>query len=244
MLTVACAGAVIAFCTGDRTRFLVLALAFAALVVPIYQAHVGTAFSLDKHMSAGDGLASIAAGYTFSKMRVAALRPAASTALAVALLTFPAITGLWYARTTFHYWANVGRLLPALRAVSDYGPQPIYINSANGSFTIDLFWYYLSGDDWRHWQDNSPSSLARVKAGGYSVVVTSLNASSLGKPTLPESALYGRGSLNGKILSLSGSDKLINALVRGHKYHIARVIPYESADPQDQFGLFVIWVKS
>ena len=124
LLTVACAGAVIAFCTGDRTRFLVV----VPSVCGVGRSHLsGTCgyrvFPGQAHVC-GRRLGIDRCGiHVFQNARG---RPAAGRVHSTcgSPIDLPCNYGPLVRPTTFHYWANVGRLLPALRAVSDYGPQP------------------------------------------------------------------------------------------------------------------------
>ncbi len=121
LFAVAAGGVVIAIVTERRWcgKLLVASLAGAGTVVVAYQAHLGATWSLDKHMSAGSGLLSIAAGYGLSKIKLPAWRPAATWGTAAAFLSYSAITGLWYAQNNFHSWGNVASLVKTLR-VSDH----------------------------------------------------------------------------------------------------------------------------
>jgi GT2 family glycosyltransferase len=242
LVVIAFAGVIIAFAERDQRRFLLLVLALAGIIVPAYQAHIGTAFSMDKHMSAGNGFAAIAAGYAFSRVSLPYARRHAAGFLAVAAIAFSAVTGVWYARSTFHTWANTGPLLTDLRGLSANNTKPVLINSLNGNFNVWIFEYYLmNGYDWEHWKDNSPSSIPNVDAGYYSAVVVNLNASLLDYPGLPEKALQGKNLLSSEILRLAGNDNLINALTESHKYKISTVVPYFTSNNANSSGLFVIW---
>lgn len=242
LVVAAFAGVIIAFAERDHRRFLLLTLALGAIIVPAYQAYIGTAFSMDKHMSVGNGLAAIAAGYAFSKVSLPYARRQAAGFLAVAVIAFSAVTGLWYARSTFHTWANTSALLTDLHDFSASNTKPVLINSLNGNFDVYIFQYYLmNGDDWEHWKDNSPSSIPNVEAGYYSAVVVNLNASLLDYPGLPEKALNTKGVLGPDILRLAGNDNLISALTRSHEYTISAVVPYFTTNNANSSGLFVIW---
>ena len=69
LFALAVAGVAIAFGTDKRRRLIVAALAASALVIPLYQVHLGTAFAMDKQISAGTGLAALAAGYAIARFR-------------------------------------------------------------------------------------------------------------------------------------------------------------------------------
>jgi hypothetical protein len=203
---------------------------------------------MDKHMSTGSGLMALAAGYAFSRVDLSAVSRAAAAALTVAVVAFPGITGLWYARSTFHSWPNIQRLLPAVQASS--GTGPIYVTGSSGSFGVILLEYYLmSGANWQHWEgtavfgSDSPSSISNIRAGRYSEVVTDLNATRLEHPMLLEKAVRYNNLLEPEIFRLEQDGKVLAALKRSKHYRIYRVIPYRTTDNTDSSGLFVVWQR-
>jgi glycosyltransferase involved in cell wall biosynthesis/putative flippase GtrA len=232
----ALAGAFIAIRAGRG--WLVASLALSIALVPLYQAHLGTAFSLDKHLSVGSGLAALAAGYGISQLRptVAIGRVAAAGAI-VALLIFPAVTGIWYARATFNDWPNLNRLLAASRQFSP--DAPVLVNRQDDNFTVDsdVMDYYLPRYDW---VDNNPDQYREVAAGGYAGVISALNGSEL-ESGLTTSALAGTSGLAKKVLAQAAGNQLIAAIESSHRYVVADVIPYVTADSQDSRGIFVVW---
>ena len=98
-LALAGAGVVLVFAIERRwdRRLLVAVLAGSGLLVPAYQAHLGTGWSMDKHMSACTWFLAIAAGYAVADFPWRAGKPAVAAAAYTA--AYPALTGLWYART-------------------------------------------------------------------------------------------------------------------------------------------------
>ena len=95
-LALAGAGVVLAFAIERRwdRRLLVAVLAGSGLLVPAYQAHLGTGWSMDKHMSACTWFLAIAAGYAVAAFPWRAWKPAVAAMAAVTLLAYPALTGL------------------------------------------------------------------------------------------------------------------------------------------------------
>jgi hypothetical protein len=248
LLAVACAGVILAFAVNDSRRFALASFVLAGVAVPVYQAYIGTAFSMDKHMSAGSGLMALAGGYAFSRVGLSAVSRTAAAALTVAIVAFPGITGLWYARSTFHSWPSIQRLLPAVQASS--GKAPIYVTGSSGSFGVTLFEYYLmSGADWQHWDGtavlgkDSPSSISNIRAGRYSAIVTDVNAARLEYPGLLEKAVRYNNALASEIFQLEQDGAVLAVLKRSKLYRIYRVIPYRTTDNTDSSGLFVVWQR-
>jgi putative flippase GtrA/glycosyltransferase involved in cell wall biosynthesis len=220
ILGLAIAGAVVALRSGRGA--LVTSLALSILLVPLYQAHIGTAFSMDKHMSVGTALAALAAGYGISRLRLSAPISRGAGAVAVAaLLLVPAVTGLWFARATFHDWPNVTRLTAVSRQFNPH--EPVLVNSQNGNFTINLFNYYLPNNDW---VDNNGSEYKEIEAGGYAGVIT---------------ALDGQADLASAVLTQATGSRLVEAVEDSHHYAIVAVIPYVTANSADSHGIFVVW---
>jgi hypothetical protein len=247
MLGLALAGCALAFASHDRRRWLLISTVVAGLIVPVYQAHIGTAFSMDKHMSAGTALLAIAAGFTFSRVKMASLKKSAIVALSASLIMVPAVTGIWYARTTFHDWANFGSLLTATRKAgipTDH--DPVLVGSQNGNFSVYQFEYYLMRDDnWQHWQYNPARYISGIIQGAYSAAIVSFNSAQLASPVLPSGALSGH-EISSQVLNLAaqGSDQIVRALVDSGLYRISAVIPYQSANTAESPGVFVIWKRS
>jgi putative flippase GtrA len=246
LLGLALAGCALAFATRDRRRWLLASTVLAGLIVPLYQAHLGTAFSMDKHMSAGTALLAVAAGFTFSRFRPSGLSKPAIAAMSAALIMVPAISGIWYARSTFHDWPNFGLLLAATRraGIATNG-NPVLVDSLNGTFSVYPFEYYLmKGDNWQHWQDDPSKYISGVRNGTYSAAILCFNSAQLASPKLPSGALNGR-EVAAQVVNLAaqGSDQLVQALATSGRYRIVDVIPYQSANKDESPGIFVIWKR-
>ncbi len=238
---IACAGVILAFAVRDQRKWIFASCVIAGIVVPAYQSYIGTAGSIDKHLSAGTALLAIAAGFAFSWVTMPGLRRGAAWALAAALLAFPAITGLWYARSTFHAWPDVAPVLRSLSGSMRGSSSPVLVDSAH-DFSVFEFDYYLTrGNDWRQWQTNV-ADLAPVSAGTYSTVVLSLNAGGLDSPGLAAGALS-RAPAASEVLRLAGNDALVRTLISSRKYRIYAVIPYQTSNSTDLSGVFVVWQR-
>ena len=148
-------------------------LTLAGLAVPAYQAHIGVAWALDKHMSAGTWLMAIAAGYGVSRL-IIPLKAGSRRFVATALLAFPAITGFWYAQNTFHFWPNTTKVMAAVRLAASSDKGPVLVSTGNNSDSSIERYYLMSGSDWQQWHEGgTPAQLA---ASAYAVVVLELNA--------------------------------------------------------------------
>jgi hypothetical protein len=213
ILGCAIAAAVIAFHEGRG--LLVSSLALCIVLVPVYQTYLGTSYSMDKHISAGSGLAALAVGYGVSKLRpTVQVNRAAGVAAIAAILAVPAVTGIWYARSTFSEWPNLTRLLAVSR---QFNPHiPVLVSSSASGFTIDtdVFNYYLPRNNWA-----GTTSFSKIAAGRYGGIISSMPGS----------------------LSAQSGNRLIRAIDNSHRYVIADVIPYVSTDSADPRGIFVVW---
>jgi glycosyltransferase involved in cell wall biosynthesis len=243
ILGLAVCGVIFAFgAERANRRLLILTLALSGLIVPVYQAHLGTGWSMDKHMSAGTWLMAAAAGYSFTRIKVFS-RQFQAAAAAIVILLYPAISGLWYARQTFHLWANEANLVEVLRPV--VGQNSVWAGSASNS--IPEYYLLRSTNDWWKWATyNTPE---RIRQGYYSFVVLQFNAT-LNSTALPESALPENpttgptGNLTNQILLLAaGSNQygLAQQLTHSHNYEIWRVLKYATSNPNSATGLFVVW---
>jgi len=204
-------------------KLLVLVLALSGFVVVLYQAHLGSGVAMDKHMSAGSGLMALAAGYAWGSIRVPWRNTTAWLASA-ALLTFPAITGLWYARSTFHSWPNTNALVSELNADHSNGPDVI-TGPAPG--TIWAVNYYLP-----HLKAVFTGNLSAIDTGSYAEIVVSLDG------TLPT------GKLSAAVLQLAKVNNstyapLISEVQQSGEYKIVNALPYSST--YNGPGVFVVW---
>jgi putative flippase GtrA len=247
LLGLGLAGCALAFASHDRRRWLLVSAVLAGLIVPIYQVRIGTAFSMDKHMAAGTALLAVAAGSTFSRLKLSGLPKPAIAALAAAVIMVPAITGVWYARVTFRDWPNFGPLLAATRQEGiAANRKPVLIDSLNGTFSVYPFEYYLmKGDNWQHWQDNPSQYMSGIRRGAYSAAILCFNSAQLASPDLLSGALSGHG-VAPQVLSLAaqGSGRLVRALAASGRYRISAVIPYQSDNENEGPGIFVIWKRA
>ncbi len=225
ILGVAAAGVVIAF-TRERLahrRFLVLALTVSGMLVVAYQAYIGSSWAMDKHVSAGSGFMALAAGYAVSNFRFS-WRPATTWFVSAALLAYPAITGLWYARSTFHSWPTTTAVVDYIRAEQSTGPD-LVVGAQQGTFWAVQ--YYLP-----HLNVTDSPSVTAIDAGSYRLVVMSLDGT-LGSQTIGSALLRLAAGSN------PGDLQLAQDIQYSGEYRIADTIPYTSTF--DGPGVFVIF---
>jgi 4-amino-4-deoxy-L-arabinose transferase-like glycosyltransferase len=149
----------------DRVnRPLILVLLLTGLLVPLWQAHIHTLTSLNKHVAFGAWFAAIAVGYgadraaawllARSRSRVRLRVPLAA---AVPLSLIPlAIVGSRQAQGLYA-WPGVGNLVPVLRTVITPGARYL----ADTSTPLQ---YYLPGTSWRQWTSLTTDA-AQARAG-------------------------------------------------------------------------------
>jgi hypothetical protein len=246
MFAIACAGAVLAFVV-ERTlsrKVLVAALVGAGLLVPVYQAHLGTSWSLDKHMSASTWFLAIAAGYAASRIPWPELKPVIAAVSGIALLSYPAITGLWYARSTFHTWPNTTSLVAALRPVMAHSSAPLLTNED----TV-LSYYLPAGRMLGRIAAPDPGSASGIAAGYFSGVALNLSAS-LDSTALAREAVstHDPASIDANVLQLAAGNSelyaIVRALERTSLYRISAVFPYATSNSDESSGLLVFWQRT
>jgi hypothetical protein len=237
ILVTAGAGAVTAVIfEHPRVRgILVAALAASALPVPLYEVHIGYAFALDKQISAGTGMAALAAGYLLARLRPRTWRPPAVWLAAGVLMLYPAITGLWYARSTFHSWPDTTRLIAVLKPFAT-SRRPVLFSGEWGVFPE----YYLGG--YKHWPTYRRGLLPSVEHGMYAAVVVRLRLSSVESPSMAANfaappAVLGREAL--KLMYTGGG--LLSALNRRDGYKLVTVIVYKTTNPNNAVGAWAVW---
>lgn len=150
-------------CERERPRVVLLALlAAAALLVPLEQARIHTAVSLDKHADMGAWFAAIAAGYAISRLTgfrgKKLLRVFAVGAICAALL-YPMRLGLGQARSLFHAWPNSTAFVTAMRPLADGTTGHMLVERPS------LAEYYLpqAGSQWQRWSTTSSIQLGSKK---------------------------------------------------------------------------------
>lgn len=165
VLALAAAAAVFGFAdrqAGPR-RLLLVVLAAAGFLVPIEQARIHTATSLDKHVDAGAWFAAIAAGYAADWL-VGRLRSvplcAVITAACAVMLGAAATLGTLQSQVLFD-WPN------AARFIAMFGPL-----AGRGQLLVEtpsVAEYYLpgAGSQWRRWSSTWNVTLPSGRSIGY-----------------------------------------------------------------------------
>ncbi len=238
ILTAAAAGAVTAVVfEHPRVRgILVAALAASALPVPLYEVHIGYAFALDKQISAGSGMAALAAGYLIARLRPRTWRPSAVWLAAGVLMLYPAITGLSYARSTFHSWPDTTRLIAVLRPFAA-STRPVLFSGEWGVFPE----YYLGGG-YKHWPAYHLGLLPSVEHGMYAAVVVKLKLSLAELPPLAADIAAPPAVLGQEALSLMHAQGgLMSALNRHDGYKLVTVIVYKTTSANNAAGAWAVW---
>jgi 4-amino-4-deoxy-L-arabinose transferase-like glycosyltransferase len=250
LVVLAVAGVVVAFVSfGWRNPrgWLVFVFALAGVVVPAYQAYLGSTYSMDKHMVPGAELAAVAVGYLASRVLAASRvragwQRAAAFGLSAVLLSSSLVYGAWMAYSAFRQWPDTNTLIAALRAPLAAVPQ----GPDDGSLLVDtsgvapfnpaIFGYYLP--DATVGSSADPAAVANVAAGRYTVAVQKLDSAALEADALTSAATP---ELQQAVLAAAKRDKVGAELATRGRYAITDVLPWTTTSPADPSGVFVIW---
>jgi putative flippase GtrA len=243
LFAAACGGAIIAFCTERAVcrKLLIPVCALAAAAAPVYEAHIGTGWSLDKHMSAGTAFAALAAGYGLSRLfKMSSLRAPVAVAVSVAFLFYPAAIGLWYAHNTFRSWPSTATLASYLRAHTWKGDVPI-IGAWQGT-------YWSVQYEIPSLHAKLTAVPAEITSGAYPAVVLTLDAS-ISSPGLTRDAIAASpgAAVQQDVLRLAannpGEFQFASLLEKYKEYKIVATIPYETSVSGNASGLYVVWQR-
>jgi hypothetical protein len=244
LAAIALAGVMIAL-GAERTwgrRLLVAFLAAAGAVVPAYQAHIGTGWSLDKHMTSCTWFMAIAAGYALAKVKHASWAPAVAGAAFCGLLVYPLVTGIWYARSAYQMWPDETNLVAAVRPLAAKASGPILASND----TV-LEYYLPQGTQWGRWAAATGKPPVMLTTNRVGLIVLQLNGD-LQSFSLPESLVQApSGSLSDQALKLStpnsGLYRTVRYIEHDKAYRLARVVPYQTSDSSASVGVFAVWVR-
>jgi hypothetical protein len=246
LICVAVAGVILAagaFGWRHPRTWLLAVCAISGVLAPAAQAVIGTTYSLDKHISAGAGLAALAAGYAASRVSAARFKPAGVIA-ALAVLVFPAASGVQQARTQFAQWPNVSALVGVLKWQA--GPGPVLVDATGtDDFGERLFSYYIPDRDWE--PSGAPGGLldsyaaTRIATAKYSAAVQLLVSGNLERLALPSGAVT--PEIRQQVLAIAVNGVLGKDL-RDGGYTIATVLPYTTSSGADPAGVFVLWKRT
>jgi hypothetical protein len=209
----------------DRFRAaLLIVLAAAAFLVPLYQAKLDTAVSLDKHLATGAWFAAIPAGYaldtltrSFSLSRSKILIPVCVVALA-----YTSITGFYEAAAQFHYWPNMSRVTAVLRPL---------LPRVRGNILVEQYpaiqQYYLpQGHEWWRWQDLGLSVDKYNTVGWFAAQLRQED--------------FGLIALN---FAGANDCRLVQAIADNPSYRVIDIVPYNASFHLGT-DVYVIWART
>ena len=134
---------------GWERTWLIVVLACATLLVPLEQANLHTAASLDKHGAVGAWFAAMAAGYVIDKFIAAAPAGRNRTLTAgacVIALVFPLSLGVTQSRTFSTSWPNAASFIAVLGPLVDRSSGRLLVEDPS------IAEYYLpAGSQWKRW---------------------------------------------------------------------------------------------
>jgi len=245
-----------------RVTALLAALAASAFLVPLYQLHLQTGWSLDKHLACGIWFAAIPAGYLIARVAQAPEpRRGLIAAAGVAALAFPAISGWQSAYSDYQSWPNASRLIATVRPLVAAPHTALF----PGNVTPWILDYYTSAEDHNGplWGTGPQVSLEptnlpeaswpgyyrqQVGADKYSVVILTFPAAATAFSMQPGSSVppsNGQLRLDLKDLTIgdywnAGLYDLAMALEADPHYELVRIGPYSSDLAP---GTYMVWKR-
>jgi len=228
----------------SRYRWLLVALAAAALLGPAEQAILQTSYSLNKHVGVGAWFAAIAAGYAADAF-IAAAAPGRSRTLTTAgcltALAFPLVFGIsqsWQFATS---WPDSSSFLAIFGPLADHSSGRLLVEDPGAAR-----YYLTSGSQWQRWS----STRNIVLPGGTSTGGPTGGVVAPGNPAA-FARYISQGYFSYVALNFADTTTLdlqIRAdLVHSPHYRIVQVIPYNppitgtNIDPATLHGTYVVW---
>ena len=221
-----------------RTWLLVL-LTSAALLVPLEQARLHTAGSLNKHGDFGAWFAAIAAGYAVDRLIAVAAdgrtRVITCGACVVALV-FPVSVGLSQSRTFATAWPNTASFTAILRPLVDNGGGHLLVEDP-----ATAEYYLPAGSHWQRWSSTRnivlPSGASTGGPAGKGVVGG-------GNPQA-FARFIAEGYFSLVVLNFADTTILDHQIAadlhRNRHYSVIQVVPYGPGPPGPAPGTYVIW---
>ena len=221
-----------------RTWLLVV-LTSAALLVPLEQARLHTAGSLNKHGDFGAWFAAIAAGYAVDRLIAAAADGRTRTityGACVVALVFPVSVGLSQSRTFATAWPNTASFTAILRPLVDNGGGHLLVEDPA------LAEYYLqAGSRWQRWSSTRnivlPSG-ASTGGPGSKGVVGGGNPQAFAR-------FIAEGYFSLVVLNFADTTTLDHEIAadlhRNRHYSVIQVVPFGPGPPGPAPGTYVIW---
>ena len=243
LLLVLAAGGVVTSCVrreGRARSWLLVVLAFAAILGPAEQAWLHTAALLNEHVGLGAWFAAIAAGYAAD--RFIATAPAGrersfiSTAC-VSALVFPVYLGAGQSWALATSWPNATSFIAILRPLADHGTGRLLVEDPA------VAKYYLpSGSQWRRWSSTRNIILPTGASTGGPAATAGIAAPG-------NAATFARyiaaGYFSYVALNFTDTTALDHALAtelhRNPSYRTIEVVPYGTEVKPIGLGTYVIW---
>ena len=228
----------------SRYRWLLVALAAAALLGPAEQAILQTSFSLNKHVGVGAWFAAIAAGYAVDAF-IAAGAPGRSRRLTTAgcliALAFPLFFGInqsWQFATS---WPDSSTFIAIFGPIADHSSGRLLVEDPGAAR-----YYLASGSQWQRWS----STRNIVLPGGASTGGPRGGVVAPGDPAA-FARYISQGYFSYIALNFADTTTLDHQIkadvARNPHYHYDQVIPYNpptsgtSIDPATLHGTYVVW---
>ncbi len=252
IMILAVIGMIAAISTGVRSQWMLAALlAFAAVMIPVAQAHEGTAVSLKKHLAYGAWFVVIGAACGCRKItqQVSMGRMAAAACCTVAL-TYPAVNGWWSAWAWYHSWHDADSLIAAERSILPEVAGDLYLSPEGSDVAAYVSRYYLAptGNSWERFISATPAP-ADLRRSSIGAIVLVFPTSVSPPRALPSQLLLStdEGAARKQLLTFLGSainnsqlGNLVTAIQKDQDFRLAAVGPYDSKTATAKFA---IWVR-
>jgi glycosyltransferase involved in cell wall biosynthesis len=225
-------------------------LAAIALVIPISQAHEGTAVSLRKHLAYSGMFAVIAAGYGLARF-TKALPPKrwAAASCCVAAFLVPLINGFQEAQSWYHSWPDLSSMQEELEPLLATHPT---LAMSMGAYNYWCKYYYANlGSTWQSNCLGTTLSVANNADAAYIV----LGYPSFVTPTdsLPSDFMLSSGASQDKFLSFLAEENTPNSpedpelaqlteTLESKKYY--RLVVVGPWDSNQSSGIYAIWQRT
>jgi dolichyl-phosphate-mannose-protein mannosyltransferase len=218
---------------GLPRMWLLVVLAAAAFIVPVEQAGLRTALSLNVHVTLGAWFAAVPAGYAVDALVGAVTRGWTRAVVAgacVTALAFPFALGLGQSSALAASWPNASSFLSIFGPLADHGHGHLLVEDP------EIAEYYLNaGMDWRRWS----TTRNIVLSSGRSIIFPNGSDRTATATAEAEFAHYvATGYFSLVALDFADTtalDHRIDADLRAnHHYHVIDVVPYGN-------GTYVVW---
>lgn len=258
VMCLAVLGGLVSLARKER-QLLIWTLALSCLLVPVEQVHLESGFSLDKHLTFGICLASLAAGYGIARL----LRPMAvarplMVAYAASAFLIPAVTGYVAAWWSFHGWPDTASISAEIKRLASPGSSILF----EGNTVYPLRYSYCQGRNWiecsESWLTTPIVPSGTGEAAAYAkafntehidLIVFSFgapSADSLVQAAFPVGHSASQSALYSRITGLLASNPLlavqVQALSNDRQYQLVAVVP-EGQNASGAAQAAVIWQR-